>query len=205
MSKIKGRQSKSKLSRRCKVNIWGRANDAFESKPTLPGQHKTARRSTSNFAKQNTAKQHVKNYYSITDGKLRTVVRAAVASLKNSNEYIVYTLETMIASVVYRAGFASTIFLAKQLVSHGHVLLNGKRINISTANIKVGDKLQLTSKAASMKVVAEFIASKARQAPSYLEVSDSERSITLKFLPKYEDVPYESKLNIPYLLEFYSR
>lgn len=193
-------------SRKCRsygVNLWGKANDAFVKKPYYPGPHKTVRRYGSDFGKQNLKVQKLKAYYVLTEKQLKLLSRKAVASLKNPVQALTMSLESMVYVVAYRAGFASTIFLARQLASHGHLYLNGKKITIKSIKMKVGDTLQLGTKARSIPAVKEFFESGSRKVADYLEVNKENYTVKLKSLPSA--VPFESDINISSAIEFYSR
>jgi small subunit ribosomal protein S4 len=193
-------------SRKCRsygVNLWGRANDAFVKKPYYPGPHKTVRRYGSDFGKQNLKVQKLKAYYVLTQTQLKALVKKAIGSLKNPAQALTLSLETMIYVVAYRAGFASTIFLARQLASHGHLLVNGKKVTIKTIRLKVGDTLQLGLKARSIPAVKEFFESGTRNVADYLEVNKETFTVTLKSMPS--TIPFESEISISSAIEFYSR
>jgi small subunit ribosomal protein S4 len=193
-------------SRKCRsygVNLWGRANDAFVKKPYYPGPHKTVRRYGSDFGKQNLKVQKLKAYYVLTQTQLKALVKKAIGSLKNPAQALTLSLETMIYVVAYRAGFASTIFLARQLASHGHLLVNGKKVTIKTIRLKVGDTLQLSLKARSIPAVKEFFESGTRNVADYLEVNKETFTVTLKSMPS--TIPFESEISISSAIEFYSR
>ena len=195
-------------SRKCRsygINLWGRANDAFVKKPYYPGPHKTVRRYGSEFGKQNLKVQKLKAYYVLTEKVLKTLARKAVASLHNPVSALTVSLESMIYIVAYRSGLASTIFLARQLASHGHLYLNGKKVTIKTIRMKVGDTLQLSTKAKSIPAVKEFLEGGNRKIPDYLEVNKETMTVTLKKLPTAIDVPFESEISISSAIEFYSR
>jgi small subunit ribosomal protein S4 len=193
-------------SRKCRsygVNLWGRANDAFVKKPYYPGPHKTVRRYGSDFGKQNLKVQKLKAYYVLTQTQLKALVKKAIGSLKNPAQALTLSLETMIYVIAYRAGFASTIFLARQLASHGHLLVNGKKVTIKTIRLKVGDTLQLGLKARSIPAVKEFFESGTRNVADYLEVNKETFTVTLKSMPS--TIPFESEISISSAIEFYSR
>jgi len=193
-------------SRKCRsygVNLWGRANDAFVKKPYYPGPHKTVRRYGSDFGKQNLKVQKLKAYYVLTQTQLKALVKKAIGSLKNPAQALTLSLETMVYVVAYRAGFASTIFLARQLASHGHLLVNGKKVTIKTIRLKVGDTLQLGLKARSIPAVKEFFESGTRAPADYLEVNKETFTVTLKSMPS--TIPFESEISISSAIEFYSR
>lgn len=195
-------------SRKCRsygINLWGKANDAFVKKPYYPGPHKTVRRYGSDFGKQNLKVQKLKAYYVLTEKVLKALARKAVASLQNPVSALTISLESMIYIVAYRAGFASTIFLARQLASHGHLYLNGKKVTIKTIRMRVGDTLTLSTKARSIPAVKEFFETGARRMPDYLEVNKEEMKVTLTKLPTVADVTFESEISISSAIEFYSR
>lgn len=199
-------------SRKCRsygVNLWGRANDAFVKKPYFPGphagSHKMLKRYGSDFGKQNLKVQKVKAYYVLTASQLKALSRKAVASLKNPVQALTASLESMIYVVAYRSGFAPTIFLAKQLASHGHLFVNGKKVTIKSIKLKAGDTLQLSTKARSIPAVKEFFTSGARNVPDYLEVNKETFTVTFKRAPSSTEVPFESELSIASVIEFYSR
>lgn len=196
---------KSKKCRSYGINLWGKQNDAFIKKPYYPGQHKAVRRYGSDFGKQNLKVQKLKAYYVLTETQLKLLSKKAVASLKNPVQALTCSLETMIYVVAYRAGFASTIFLARQLASHGHIYLNGKKVTIKSIKMKVGDKLQLSTKARAIPAVAEFFEKGGRKLPDYLEVDKANWTVTLKKLPTVAEVPFESEINISSAIEFFSR
>lgn len=197
--------AKSKKCRSYGVNLWGRANDAFVKKPYFPGQHKTVRRYGSDYGKQNLKVQKVKAYYVLTQSQLKALSRKAVSSLENSVQHLAKSLESMIYVVAYRAGFASTIFLARQLSSHGHLYLNGKKVTIKSIKMKVGDTLTLSTKARQLAVVKDFFENGGRKVADYLEVNKEEFSVTLKRMPTVAEIPFESEINLSSPIEFYSR
>jgi small subunit ribosomal protein S4 len=196
---------KSKKCRSYGVNLWGRANDAFVDKPFYPGQHKTARRYGSEFGKQNLKVQKLKAYYLLTEKQLKLLSRQSVASLLNPVQALTTKLEGMIYVVAYRGGFAPTIFLARQLASHGHLYLNSKKVTIKSIKMKVGDVLQLSTKAREIPAVKEFFTSGGRNVPDYLELNKDNFSIKLKRVPSPSEVPFESEISISSAVEFYSR
>ena len=196
---------KSKKSRSYGVNLWGKANDAFVKKPYYPGQHKTVRRYGSDFGKQNLKVQKLKAYYVLTEKQLKMLSRQAVASLLNPVQSLTMKLESMIYIVAYRAGFASTIFLSKQLASHGHLYFNGKKVTIKSIKMKVGDTLSLSTKAREIPAVKEFLQTGGRNLPDYLELNKETCTVTLKRMPMATEVPFESDISIASAIEFYSR
>ena len=199
-------QAKSSFSRKYGVNLWGLSGDAFEKKPYIPGQHGSkVNRSRGGYRGQLVAKQKLKFYYCISERKIKNIARAGVKSMENSVEYLVSRLETMLIAVVFRASFASTMFFAKQLISHGHILVNGKKLNIFTCNLKEGDVVSLTEKAKKIPTVLQFFQSSTRTVPDYLELNKSEMTIKLKRMPKSSEVPFEAQMEPGTVIEFYSK
>jgi len=204
MSKIIS--SKSKISRKYGVNLWGRPNDAFVKKPHFPGQHAgKVMRSRTPYRTQLVAKQKLKFFYCVSERKLRNLAREGIASMQNSVEYLVGSLERLLSCVVYRAGFASTMFFARQIVSHGHVLVNGKPVNINTYRVSEGDVISLAPSGKKIAAIKAFMDSGMRVVPEYYELNKEEFSVVFKRIPKLDEVKYECPMTPEAVLEFYSK
>lgn len=208
--------AKSKKCRSYKMNLWGRPNDALvrrmnrpgydgKEKGPYPGQHPNARRYTSDYGKQNLKVQRLKAYYLLTAKKLKTLAREAASARKNPLQVLTVSLETMVYIIAYRSTFASTMFLARQLASHGHFYLNDKKITKKSIRLKKGDVLKLSPQAATMDVIRESLASGQRNIPDYLEVNKENMSVKLKRIPEPSEIPFESDINIAAAISFYSR
>ena len=149
--------AKHKLDRRMGENIWGRPKSPVNKREYGPGQHGQRRKGkVSDFGTQLKAKQKLKGYYGdVTEKQFRKVYDEAVRMKGNTAENLIGLLEQRLATVVYRAKFAPTVFSARQIVNHGHILLNGKRTNIGSARVKPGDIVELGTKAKELALVLE--------------------------------------------------
>ena len=137
----KRHSAKYKIDRRMGENIWGRPKSPVNKRPTPPGQHGAGRRGKmSDFGTQLRAKQKLKGYYgNITEKQFRRTYDEAVRVKGDTSENLIGLLERRLDAVVYRAKFVPTVFAARQFVNHGHVLVNGKKVNIPSYRVKVGD------------------------------------------------------------------
>ncbi|MDE2135138.1 MAG: 30S ribosomal protein S4 [Alphaproteobacteria bacterium] len=198
--------AKFKIDRRMGESIWGRPKSPVNKRSYGPGQHGQRRaKKLSDYGTQLQAKQKLKGYYgNITERQFRKYYTEASRRQGDTGENMIGLLERRLDAVVYRAKFAPTPFAARQLVSHGHVKVNGRRITIASYMIKEGDDIALTAKAREMALVLEAAKSPERDTPDYLEVEDGKRA---KFLrtPKLSDVPYAAQMQPHLIVEFYSR
>ena len=199
--------AKHKIDRRLKVNLWGRAKSPFNSRQYGPGQHgPNARGKLSDYGTQLQAKQKLKGYYAnIGERQFRRYYQEASRMRGDTSQNLIGLLEQRLDAVVYRMKFAPTIFAARQLVSHGHVMVNGKRVNIGSYSVQVGDAVEIREKSKNHQNVAGGLASAERDIPEYLEVD--EKKIAGKFVrvPQLEDVPYPVQMEPNLVVEFYSR
>jgi small subunit ribosomal protein S4 len=199
-------ESKYKINRRLGVNLWGRAKSPLNRREYGPGQHGQRRKKPSDYGTQLSAKQKLKGYYAnIGERQFRRLYEEAVRRKGDTGENLVELLERRLDCVVYRMKLAATPFAARQLINHGHVLVNGKRLNIGSAKLSDGDTIELRPKAKEMAVVLEATQSSERDVPDYLEI-DHER-MRGKFIraPKLADVPYPVTMEPNLVVEFYSR
>src|SRR6266704_3275988 len=161
MSKREG--SKYKINRRLGVNLWGRSKSPLNRRDYGPGQHGQRRKKPSDFGTQLMAKQKLKGYYAnIGERQFRRLYEEASRRKGDTGENLVELLERRLDAVVYRMKFVATPFAARQLVNHGHVAVNGKRVNIASYQVKDNDAVELRSKAKEMAVVLESVKSCAR-------------------------------------------
>jgi small subunit ribosomal protein S4 len=197
--------AKYKIDRRMGENIWGRPKSPVNKREYGPGQHGQRRKGKmSNFGTQLRAKQKLKGYYgSISERQFRAIYAEAIRLTGDSSENLIGLLERRLATVIYRAKFVSTVFAARQFVSHGHVKVNGQRVTIPSIRLKVGDVVELTDRAKELVAVQEAQASAERDTPDYLEVA----GMTAKFLrvPSLGEVPYPVQMEPNLVVEFYSR
>ncbi len=197
--------AKYKLDRRLGENLWGRPKSPVNKREYGPGQHGQRRKGkTSNFGIQLRAKQKLKGYYgSISERQFSKLYEEAVRMKGDSSENLIGLLERRLASVVYRVKFAMTVFAARQLVSHGHVKVNGKRVTIPSIRLKVGDMIELTDKAKEMVSVQEAQASAEREVPDYYEMGGTTAKLTR--IPALTEVPYPVQMEPNFVVEYYSR
>jgi len=203
----KRHESKYKINRRLGENLWGRAKSPVNKREYGPGQHGQRRKKPTDYGIQLLAKQKLKFYYgNITERQFRKTYEEATRKKGDNSENLIGLLERRLDAVVYRLKFAPTVFAARQLVSHCHVLVNGKKANIASMQIKEGDVIELKSKMRENVQVLEAVASQERQVPDYLEVVD-QKAFKGKFVrvPKLADVPYPVKMEPNLVIEFYSR
>ena len=198
--------SKHKIDRRLGVNLWGRAKSPFNDREYGPGQHGQRRRKPSDYGIQLMAKQKLKGYYgNIGEKQFRKYYAEAVRRRGDTGENLVGILECRLDAVVYRMKFVPTVFAARQVVSHNHVLVNGKRVNVPSYMVKEGDVVELKEKSRALPMVLEAAASNERDIPDYMDVDLDKKSGTFTRIPKLEDVPYPVQMEPNLVVEFYSR
>jgi len=203
----KRQNSKYKIDRRMGENIWGRPKSPVNKRSYGPGQHGQRRaKKLSDYGTQLQAKQKLKGYYgNITERQFRKYYQDASRRPGDTGENMIGLLETRLDTVVYRAKFVPTPFAARQLVNHGHVIVNGKRVNIASYQVKDNDAIELRSKAKEMVVVLESVKSGERDVPDYLEVDHDRMKGRFVRAPKLADVPYPVSMEPNLVVEFYSR
>ncbi|HXP12955.1 MAG TPA: 30S ribosomal protein S4 [Stellaceae bacterium] len=204
MSKREG--SKYKINRRLRANLWGRAKSPLNRRDYGPGQHGQRRKKPSDFGTQLMAKQKLKGYYAnLGERQFRRLYEEARRRKGDTGENLVELLERRLDCTIYRMKFVPTPFAARQFVNHGHVLVNGKRVNIPSYSLKDGDKVELKDKAKSLAIVLEAAKSAERDIPDYLQVdADAFKGVFVRG-PKLADVPYPVSMEPNLVVEFYSR
>src|SRR5437763_11403616 len=168
----KRNESKYKLDRRMGQNIWGRPKSPVNRREYGPGQHGQRRKGkVSDYGVQLRAKQKLKGYYAnISERQFRGIYQEAIRMKGDSGAHLIALLERRLDATVYRAKFVPTIFAARQFVNHGHIKVNGKRVNIASYRLKVGDTVEVKD---ASKELTLGVASKAlgeRDVPDYIEV-----------------------------------
>jgi small subunit ribosomal protein S4 len=197
---------KYKLDRRLGENLWGRPKSPVNSRSYGPGEHGQRRKGKlSDFGMQLLAKQKLKKYYGdITEKQFRKIYTEAQRRKGNTAELLIGLLETRLDAVVYRAKFVPTVFAARQFVNHGHVTVNGKKVNIGSVQLKVGDVVEIKEKSRTMALVLEALQSGERDTPDYLDVGNKGFSVTVLRAPELAEVPYPVKMEPNLVVEFYS-
>ena len=198
--------AKYKLDRRLGENIWGRPKSPVNKREYGPGQHGQRRKSKiSDFGTQLRAKQKLRGYYgNISERQFSSYYKEALRMTGDSSENLIGLLERRIDTVVNRAKFAITMFAARQLVSHGHVKVNGKRVTIASIKLKVGDVIELTAKSKEFPIIGEALATAERDTPDYVETNGKDTA-KLTRVPSLGDVPYPVQMQPSLVVEYYSR
>jgi len=199
--------SKHKVDRRLKVNLWGRPKSPFNSRNYPPGQHGKAKKGKlSDYGTQLEAKQKMKFYYgNINERQFRNVYRKAIQKKGNTTENLVGFLERRLDTVVYRAKFATTVFSARQLINHGHIKVNGKKVNIPSYLVKAEDAIEIKNKSKDIVTIVGALLSKEREVPDYIQMDEKNKKATLIRIPKFSEVPYPVIMEPNLVIEYYSR
>ncbi|MBB5515981.1 small subunit ribosomal protein S4 [Rubricella aquisinus] len=199
--------AKYKLDRRMGENIWGRPKSPVNRREYGPGQHGQRRKQKlSDFGIQLRAKQKLKGYYGdLTEKQFRRIYTEAERRRGDTGEALIGLLERRLDAVVYRAKFVPTIFAARQFVNHGHVLVNGKRVNIPSYRVSEGDVIEVREKSRQMGLVLEAVQSSERDVPEYLEVDHSKLTAKFTRTPALSDVPYAAQMEPNLVVEFYAK
>ena len=198
--------SKHKIDRRLNCNLWGRAKSPYNTRQTGPGMHGARRPKPTDYGVQLMAKQKLKGYYAnIGEKKFHRYYEEAVRLKGDTGENLIGLLERRLDAVCYRAKFIPTIFAARQLVSHGHVTVNGKSVTIGSYQVKEGDVITLKEKSRQMALVITALESPERDVPDYIEVDAKAGTAKLIRTPKLEDVPFAVQMEPHLVVEFYSR
>ena len=197
--------AKHKIDRRLGCNLWGRPKSPFNRRETPPGQHGRRRRKPSDFGTHLMAKQKLKGYYgNIGEKQFHRYYEEAVRRRGDTGENLVELLERRLDAVVYRMKFVPTVFAARQFVSHGHVRVNGKRVNIPSYLVRDGDLIEVKEKSREMPLVMEAVGSAERDVPDYMDVDFDKLKGTFVRGPKLADVPYPVRMEPNLVIEFYS-
>ena len=207
MSEKKRPQAKYKIDRRLGVNLWGRPKSPFNTRQTPPGQHGQGRRGKlSDYGIQLQAKQKLKGYYAnMGEKRFRRYFQEANRMRGDTGQNLIGLLERRLDMVIYRAKFVPTIFAARQFVSHKHILVNGKLVNIPSYQIKEGDVIEVREKSRQIPLTIDAIVSPERDVPEYIDVDEKKFKATYLRVPKLEDVPYPVQIEPNLVVEFYSR
>ena len=200
-------EAKYKLDRRMGQNVWGRPKSPVNRREYGPGQHGQRRKGKlSDYGVQLRAKQKLKGYYGdISEKQFRAVYTEAIRLRGDSGANLIGLLERRLDAVVYRCKFVPTIFAARQFVNHGHVKVNGRRVNIPSYKVKVGDVIEVKDKSKEMALVIEALSLAERDIPDYIEVDESKKTAKFLRIPTLSEVPYPVQMEPHLVVEFYSR
>lgn len=200
--------TKYKIDRRLGCNLWGRPKSPFNQRNSRPGQHGAMgqRRKLSDYGNQLFAKQKLRFYYGdITEKQFRKIYDKASRIKGDTSEILIELLERRLDAIVYRMKFVPTIFAARQLVNHGHVKVNNKRVNIPSYTVKDGDEISIKEQSKQINLIQEAIVSQEREIPEYLEVDTKDLKGRFLRAPLMHDVPYPVTMEPNLVIEYYSR
>lgn len=199
--------AKYKIDRRMGENIWGRPRSPVNKREYGPGQHGQRRKGkATDFGSQLKAKQKLKGYYgNISERQFHKYYAEAVRMKGDSSANLIGQLERRLDAVIYRAKFVPTVFAARQFINHGHILVNGRRVNIASFQVKVGDNIQIKESSRQLTIVLEAAGLAEREVPDYLEVDHSHGTAKLTRIPGLSEVPYPTHMEPNQVIEFYSR
>ena len=200
-------ESKYKIDRRMGQNIWGRPKSPVNRREFGPGQHGQRRKGKlSDFGIQLRAKQKLKGYYgSITEKQFRKIYQEASRLRGDTSEHLIGLLESRLDAIIYRTKFVPTVFAARQFINHGHVNVNGRRVNVSSYRCKPGDKIEVREKSKQLAMVLESVGLAERDVPDYIEADHAKMVATFVRIPAFSDVPYAVQMEPNLVVEFYSR
>ena len=199
-------ESKYKIDRRLGVNLWGRPKSPINKREYGPGQHGQRRKKPSDYGVQLMAKQKLKGYYgNISEKQFRKYYEEAMRRKGDTSENLIGILESRLDAIAYRMKLAPTPFAARQLVNHGHLSVNGRRVTVPSYMVKVGDAIEVRTKSKDMGVIKESTESAERDVPDYIDIDHSKLTGSLKRIPKLGDVPYAVQMEPNLVIEFYSR
>ena len=199
--------SKHKIDRRLKINLWGRPKSPFNTRAYGPGQHGQSRQGKpSDYGIQLQAKQKLKGYYgNINERQFRNIYKKAAMQKGDTGENLIGLLERRLDAVVYRARFSTTIFSARQLINHGHVKVNGKKVNIASYVVAEEDTIEIRDKSKQLAFIDIALANKERETPEYILMDEKNKKVTFVRTPKFEEVPYPVVMEPNLVIEYYSR
>ena len=198
---------KHKIDRRLSVNLWGRPKSPFNLRKYRPGQHGQKHTGKlSDYGVQLNAKQKLKGYYgNLNERQFRNCYKDAIRQKGDSGENLIAILERRLDTIVYRSKFVPTVFAARQFINHGHVKVNGKRVNIASCLLKEGDVVEVKDKSKEMALVVESMKSQERDIPGYITVDEKKCSSTFVRTPQFAEVPYATQMDPKLVIEYYSR
>ena len=200
-------EAKYKIERRLGENIWGRPKSPVNRREYGPGQHGQRRKGKpTNFGTQLKAKQKLRGYYgNVSEKQFRKYYAEAIRLKGDSSQNLIGLLERRLDAVVYRCKFVPTVFAARQFVNHGHVRVNGRRVNIASYQVKVGDTIEVKEASKQLAVVLEATQLAERDVPDYYEIDHGKMTAKMTRVPGLTEVPYPVHMEPNLVIEFYSR
>ena len=200
-------KSKHKVDRRLKANLWGRPKSPFNVRAYPPGQHGQSRKGKpTDYGIQLQAKQKLKAYYgNINERQFRNVYKKASMQKGDTSENLIGLLERRLDAVIYRSKLSTTIFAARQLINHGHVKVNGKKVNIGSYLVKEEDSIEIRDKSKQLAIIDIALANKERETPEYIQMDEKNKKLKFVRTPKFDEVPYPIVMEPNLVIEYYSR
>ena len=200
-------EAKYKIDRRMGQNIWGRPKSPVNRREYGPGQHGQRRKSKlSDFGVQLKAKQKLRGYYgNISERQFRGIYDEAIRMKGDSGAHLIALLERRLDATIYRAKLVPTIFAARQFVNHGHISVNGRRVNVPSFRCKAGDVIEVREKSKQLVIVLESVQLAERDVPDYIDVDHHKMVATFARIPGLGDVPFAVQMEPNLVVEFYSR
>ena len=196
-------EAKSKICRRLGVNLWGRPKNPLARRDYAPGEHGQKRRKLSDYALQLAAKQKLRRYYAnMTERQFRRAYETASRQRGDTAENLIGLLERRLDTVVYRVNLAPTPFASRQLVNHGHVLVNGKRVSLPSRKVLPGEVVAIAERSRTNAQIM-LAAQASPRAAGYLEVNAEQFSARLRELPEADQIPV--LCSVALVVEYYSR
>ena len=200
--------AKYKIDRRLGCNLWGRPKSPYNKRNTKPGQHgaMALRKKQSDYGNQLFAKQKLKFYYGdLTEKQFKSIFAKASNIKGDTSQILIELLERRLDAIVYRMKFVPTIFAARQLVNHGHVKVNGKKVNIGSYLVREEDTIEIRDKSKQLAIIDIALANKERETPEYIQMDEKNKKLKFVRVPKFEEVPYPIVMEPNLVIEYYSR
>tara|TARA_Y100000389_G_scaffold69310_1_gene65949 strand:+ start:7529 stop:8143 length:615 start_codon:yes stop_codon:yes gene_type:complete len=199
-------KSKNKVARSTGVNLWGKEDTSSDRLNVRPGQKQSkAPRRLSNYGSQLNEKQKLRFHYNMSEKQFKNFFKLSAKKKGDTGENFISLLESRLDSVVYRSNIAPTIFASKQLISHKHIKVNGKIVNISSYKLKIGDVVSIRDRSKEMNLIVESLEKLERDVPEYLRLDKESKSVEVVSNASFSDVPYAFEVNINLIIEYYSR
>jgi small subunit ribosomal protein S4 len=193
---------KVRLARQLGIALTPKAARVMERRPNPPGQHgATPRRKVSGYKKQLVEKQRLRAQYNISERQMQNAFAEAIRQTGNTGVRLLQLLEMRLDAVVLRGGFVRTIYAARQAVTHGHVMVNGEKVDRPSMRIKPGDVVALAAKSRDMVAFAGPL--EVARPPAYLDLDKDKRSVKVREIPEREQIPVQCEASL--VIEYYSR
>jgi small subunit ribosomal protein S4 len=193
---------KVRLARQLGIALTPKAARVMERRPNPPGQHgATPRRKVSGYKKQLVEKQRLRAQYNLSERQMSNAFAEAIRLPGNTGVRLLQYLEFRLDAIVLRAGFVRTIYAARQAVTHGHIRVNGEKVDRPSYRLKPGDVVSLAEKSRDM--VAFTSPLEVARPPAYLELDRDKRSVRVREVPEREQIPIQCEASL--VIEYYSR